>query len=109
MGSEQALKGRKKSRVEKGVHMLKLQIFVTDNCWSCEESRRIAAETEARFEDVEVALLDFDSEERPPSVFAAPTYLLNGRIVSLGNPWREELWALLAQEKASFGDEGGIT
>lgn len=83
--------------------MLKLQIFITDDCWSCEESRRIAAETRARFEEVEVTLLDLQSEERPSSVFAAPTYLLNGRIISLGNPRREELWAQLAQDNDNAG------
>ena len=88
--------------------MLKLQIFVTDDCWSCEESRRIAAETQARFEDVEVVLVDLLSDERPPSVFAAPTYLLNGRVISLGNPRREELWAQIAQKKTGFGNGGGI-
>ncbi|HSM56962.1 MAG TPA: hypothetical protein VK879_12495 [Candidatus Sulfomarinibacteraceae bacterium] len=85
--------------------MLKLQIFVTDDCWSCEESRRIAAETQARFEAVEVTLLDLQSDERPSSVFAAPTYLLNGRVISLGNPRREDLWAQLAQRNDNLGDE----
>lgn len=79
--------------------MLKLQIVVTDDCWSCEESRRIAAETQARFEDVEVTLVDLHSDERPSSVFATPTYLLNGRVISLGNPRREELWEQLTQSK----------
>lgn len=77
--------------------MVKLQIFITDACWSCEESRRIAAETKARFKDVEVALIDLNSSERPATVFAAPTYVLNGKVISLGNPRREALWAQLTQ------------
>lgn len=85
--------------------MLKLQIFVTDDCWSCEESRRVAAETQARFDEVEVTLLDLQSDERPSSVFAAPTYLLNGRVISLGNPRREDLWAQLERGKANPGNE----
>jgi hypothetical protein len=88
--------------------MLKLQIFVTDNCWSCEESRRIAAQTQARFEDIEVTLVELNSDECPPGIFATPTYLLNGQVISLGNPRREELWEQLAQRKASFSDGGGI-
>jgi hypothetical protein len=89
--------------------MLKLQIFVTDDCWSCEESRRIAAETQARFEDVQVVLVDLQSAERPPSVFAAPTYLLDGQVISLGNPRPEALWEHLAQAKvaANGNGEGG--
>lgn len=87
--------------------MLKLQIFITDDCWTCEESRQIAAETEARFRNVEVSLVDLHSDERPPSVFAAPTYLLNGRVISLGNPRREALWEQLAQANSSFGNGKG--
>lgn len=87
--------------------MIKLQIFVTDDCWTCEESHQIAAETQARFQDVEVAVVDLDSEERPSSVFAAPTYLLNGRIISLGNPRREVLWEQLEQAKASYTNGKG--
>ncbi len=89
--------------------MIKLQIFVTDDCWSCEESRQIAAETEARFQNVEVTLVDLNSKERPASVFAAPTYLLNGRVISLGNPRREALWQQLAQANASSGNGQGTS
>lgn len=78
--------------------MVKLEIFVTEDCWSCEESRRIAAEAEARFADVEVALLNLEHDPRPPEVFAAPTFVLNGRIISLGNPRRELLWERLTQQ-----------
>lgn len=88
--------------------MIKLQIFIADDCWACEESRRIATDTQARFEDVEVTLLDLLGDEKPANVFAAPTYLLNGQIISLGNPRREDLWAQLAKKTASFHNGGGI-
>jgi hypothetical protein len=89
--------------------MVRLEIFITDDCWSCEESRRIAAETQARFKDVEITLVDLLSDERPANVFAAPTYVLNGRVISLGNPRREELWAQLAQRIASFRNGEGMS
>jgi hypothetical protein len=88
--------------------MQKLQIFITDDCWFCEESRRIAEETQAYFKEVEVTLVDLHSPERPPSVFATPTYLLNGQVIFLGNPRREELWAQLVQTNVSSG-EGGVS
>ncbi|MCI0393890.1 MAG: hypothetical protein L0332_08965 [Chloroflexi bacterium] len=88
--------------------MLKLKIFVSDDCWSSEESRRIAAETQARFADVEVMLIDLHSDERPPNVFAAPTYVLNERVISLGNPRREALWEQLRQMKNDYPDGGGV-
>jgi hypothetical protein len=33
----------------------------------------------------------------PEYVVAAPTYVLNGRVISLGNPYREELFAYLLE------------
>lgn len=81
--------------------MVKLEIFVVDDCWSCEESRRIAAEAQARFTDVEVTLRDLESDRCPPEVFAAPTYLLDGKIISLGNPRREELWERITRQAQS--------
>lgn len=78
--------------------MVTLEIFVVDHCWSCDESRRIAAEAGARFAGtVEVALRDLEREPHPTTVFAAPTYVVEGRVFSLGNPRREELWARLSQ------------
>lgn len=76
--------------------MTKLEIYVTDNCWTCEESRRLAAEVKARVTNVEVELVDLDSGRRPSYVFAAPTYVLDGKVIFLGNPRWEELRQKLA-------------
>lgn len=84
--------------------MVKLQVFISDDCWSCAESRRIVTEIAPQFPDVEVELLDMNSSKRPETVFAAPTYLLNGRVISLGNPYlgvlRRQLSVALAQANA---------
>ena len=47
--------------------------------------RTISAE---RFPDVNLRIVDLETtdEEIPERVFATPTYLLNGRVWSLGNP-----------------------
>ena len=71
--------------------MTKLKIYVTDDCWSCEESRRLAAEVRASVRNVEVELVDLNSGSRPSYVFAAPTYVLDGKVIFLGNPHWEEL------------------
>ena len=71
--------------------MIKLQVYTSDDCWTCEETERIVSDMAARFPDVEVNVLDLKSPEKPDEVFAVPTYLINGRVVSLGNPTREEL------------------
>jgi hypothetical protein len=38
-----------------------------------------------------VEIVDFDVPDRPQHIFAVPTYVLNGRIISLGNPYRDKL------------------
>ena len=75
--------------------MIKLQVYISTDCWTCEESERIAADVAAQFPDVHVQLVDIHAGEMPECVFAVPTYLINGRIVSLGNPTREALYQKL--------------
>ena len=77
--------------------MVKLQVFIEEDCWSCAETRRIVADVAPDFPGVSVEFLDMAVSERPDSVFAAPTYLLNGRVISLGNPTRHELSQKLTQ------------
>ena len=71
--------------------MMKLQVYVSDDCWTCEETRRIVADIAPRFPQVQVELLNLDAVKRPSIVFAVPTYVLNGRVIFLGNPTRAEL------------------
>lgn len=77
--------------------MSKLDIYVAEDCWSCEESRRIASRVENECAHVEVELIDLESGPIPSFVFAVPTYVLDGSVLSLGNPsWDrlvERLWA----------------
>jgi len=71
--------------------MVKLQVYINEDCWTCDESRRIVAEIAPQFPEVAVELLDLSSTEYPENVFAVPTYVLNGHVISLGNPYRNEL------------------
>ncbi|RMG92198.1 MAG: hypothetical protein D6706_17220 [Chloroflexi bacterium] len=71
--------------------MIKLQVYISDECWTCEETRRILADVSPDFPDVEIELLDLNNHHRPDTVFAVPTYLINGQIAFLGNPTRSEL------------------
>ena len=71
--------------------MVKLQVYVREDCWTCAESRRIVAEIEPQFPQLAVELIDMERPNRPNNVFAVPTYVLDGRIISLGNPYRDEL------------------
>lgn len=80
--------------------MITLQVYVVDECWTCDEARRLAAAIAAEFPDVAVELLDLRTNPHPDSVFAVPTYLLNGRVIALGNPYPADLRARLTQARA---------
>lgn len=62
--------------------------------------RRVAAE----FDDVATRLIDLSvsSEQKPDAVFAVPTFMLDGRVVSLGTP----SWASIV-ETLKRADAGG--
>jgi len=75
---------------------MQLDIYVTDQCANCEEALLLAERARA-IAGVKVAVIHLDQpgQRIPPRVVAVPTYVLNGRVVSLGNPEREEFLAML--------------
>lgn len=83
-----------------------LQIVVASACQTCDEAHRLAGEVKTRFPQVTLDLIDLDTapERQPDSVFAVPTYLLNGHVISLGNPSEEALYNLLEADSRSAGD-----
>ena len=80
-----------------------LKIFVTGHCPGCSEAQRIAAWVTQDYPHLGVEVIDLDAPEVsvPEAVFATPTYMLNNRIVSLGNPSPAEVvrWAREAMVK----------
>ena len=90
--------------------MAKLEIYITKHCFGCVEALRLATATSSRFPTVSVRVFDLDQEPgaRPAGLVAVPTYILDGRVVSLGNPRHEELYR---QVELSLGgaatEEGG--
>jgi hypothetical protein len=78
-----------------------LDIYVGESCLGCERARELAAQIQGwQLPDVTVRLRDIDDPEthQPDSVFAVPTYLLNGRVISLGNPEAPRLYHLLTSD-----------
>ncbi|NCF64379.1 MAG: hypothetical protein GWP61_00295 [Chloroflexi bacterium] len=71
--------------------MVKLQVYVREDCWTCAESQRIVSEIAPQFPQIAVELLDLESTNQPENIFAVPTYVLDGRVIFLGNPYREQL------------------
>ena len=77
-----------------------LQVYVKQDCETCERARKIAQLVDAEFPKVSVEIVDVDTPEaQREDVFAVPTYVLEDHVLSLGNPQegelREQITALL--------------
>lgn len=72
-----------------------LTIYTMTHCPTCAETHRIAAEIDARYRDLTVRIINLDQTPalRAPAVVSVPTYLLNGTVISLRNPYLEDLEA----------------
>lgn len=79
-----------------------LKIYVAPHCFNCDYAVEVAEMIRRSYPQVAVQLIDLtDAQEpTPEAVFATPTYVLNGRIWSLGNP-------SLQQIEATFGQPTG--
>jgi len=75
----------------------RLEVYVSSECLNCGEAVRLAEEAAARYPNVGVRVIDLDQDGSPPPdpIVAVPTYLLDGQVISLGNPYPEELFARL--------------
>jgi hypothetical protein len=84
--------------VPKETFSMRLEIYVADHCDPCQHALLIAEEAK-RIPGLEVAVITLDetTPSTPPNVNAVPTYLLDGRVVSLGNPAQEAFLAYLRQ------------
>lgn len=81
--------------------MAELHVYVAEECWFCDEARRLVAELAPQFPQVKFELRDLDDERRPDKVFATPTYVLDGQIISLGNPTENQLSERLANASSN--------
>ncbi len=79
-----------------------LRVFVIEHCATCDEARALAIQIEQDYPDVTVEVVDIGDTEMavPETVFATPTYMLNNRIVSLGNPYPEEIARVIEEATA---------
>ena len=83
-----------------------LDIYISDQCTNCREAVLIAEEARSITGlEVTVVNLDEPGQSVPPQVFATPTYLLDGLVVSLGNPERGTFLAELRAALARGNEE----
>jgi len=70
-----------------------IDIYVAQHCTNCDYAYEVAEKIRHQFPHVQVRMIDMANppEPIPEAVFATPTYLLNGRVWSLGNPSGEKI------------------
>ncbi len=78
---------------------IQLEVYVDDECLTCSRSLALAAEIGAAFPGIDVVVVGPESVEGAYRhlVAAVPTYILSGRVVSLGNPTFEDLSAAILE------------
>ncbi|MFN8523886.1 MAG: hypothetical protein U0821_12375 [Chloroflexota bacterium] len=88
--------------------MAALCVYVIRDCFGSLEARRLAGAVARQFPRLDVQVIDIHEqpEQRPEGLVAVPTYVLDGRQVALGNPYRRELFARLARYLAVAAEEG---
>ena len=66
----------------------RLDIYYDLGCTTCDHALRIAQMVREKMPDISVILIDLSTSNlpRPDFIFAVPTYVLNDKIYSLGNP-----------------------
>ncbi len=68
-------------------HAAELQVFVEAGCDLCRRALHLAEEVDGADPGLAVRVIDVsEAAERRDDVFAVPTFVLNGRVFSLGNP-----------------------
>ena len=82
-----------------------LEIYVEASCTLCARAVDLAGHMREEFPDARIELIDLTDGGgvHRRLVVATPTYVLNGRVFSLGNPAPSELRAELARLLAEVG------
>ena len=78
---------------------MRLDIYVANHCTNCGEAL-LMAERARTIAGLRVAVINLDQpgQHIPPYVVAVPTYVLDGKVVSLGNPERDKFLSMLSAE-----------
>lgn len=76
-----------------------VEIFVAEHCFVCDYAYEVADTIRRNFPTVDLRVIDIQKTTQPipERVFATPTYLLNGRVWSLGNPSPQQVQETLTE------------
>jgi hypothetical protein len=82
---------------------LTVTVYVSAHCFVCEYAYELVELIGAEFPQVAVMVVDMadPDAEIPDLVFATPTWLLDGRLWSLGNPSPQQVRETLHNQLAS--------
>jgi hypothetical protein len=84
-----------------------LTVYISDHCPSCIDAKDIARRVREQYPAVEVETFNVDRGRPRSEVFAVPTYMLDDRIVFLGNPTDEQIDQLLTDAGREWGPDAG--
>jgi predicted DsbA family dithiol-disulfide isomerase len=84
-------------------------VYIDEHCPSCVRAVAVAERARVEFPHLDVSVVDLgvSSEEQPDGVFAVPTFLLDGTVVSLGTPSWERLAPLLEVALGAYPSDNG--
>jgi glutaredoxin len=84
-----------------------LRVYIARHCPVCREALGLVEKIRVRFSRLDIQIIDLEAEraKNVDSVFSVPTYVLDGRTLSLGNPEAEVLEQKLMGAMALAGKE----
>ena len=85
-----------------------LTLFIEEGCRACAHALEVLDRAQDEFPSLQVSTIDLgsvSSDQIPPGVFAAPTFVLDGEVISLGTPTWDRLAPLLRSAIGASADE----
>ena len=85
-----------------------LTLFIEEGCRACVHALEVLDRAQDEFPSLQVSTVDLgsvSSDQIPPGVFAAPTFVLDGEVISLGTPTWDRIAPLLRSAIGASADE----
>jgi hypothetical protein len=80
---------------------MRLDVYVASHCLTCSATWELVERTRQRFPRLTITVHDIEQDPAVchPEIIAVPTYMLDGRVLCIGNPEEGVLWAALATQE----------
>jgi hypothetical protein len=91
--------------IDEGDMMSVIRVFIDEHCLGCQRAQELVEQVQASdlSADIGAVLVD-EGAEIPDSLFALPTWYVDGKIWMLGNPSLEELKKFLLNDSSTRDD-----